>query len=402
MDTASYDEAFAELEGAFGERFDPGGSGGKDGLTLPSVIPANEEEVAHIAALAHRHGLRLILQGAGTAAETGEPADGLLVKFERLRNISVPEGDEPRVELEPGATWIELEDHLRGHGKSLRVYPTSAPRATVGGWLARDGLGVGSFQYGWLSENVVSVKAVLAGGEQRSFEGEDLGLIVGAGGATGITVRATLALREAERDLPFAAAFDSAADLSDALSQLSQSDLGLWHLGFVNDARARTGGLPGGYLIFGARHDGSGDEILERVVSTHSGELLPPAEAFRVWGERFFPAGGAGELPNPARVMTPVSGVAGLLGRLQLEAGELALQGTVARHGEVLVLAFRPDADRLESPDAAEEKTLLQAARAAGGKEYAGGLYYRKDADLAALRQFKEKADPRRILGPLL
>ncbi len=399
MDTAAYDEAFGELEKAFGERFDPGGEETQD---LASVIPADVEEVAKIAALADRYGLRLVLQGAGTAtAEAEDPAGGLLVRFERLRGISLPEGDEPRVELEPGVTWIELEDHLRTQGKSLRVYPTSAPRATVGGWLARDGLGVGSFQYGWLSENVVSVEAVLAGGERRVFEGKDLGLIVGAGGATGITVRATLALRGAERDLPFAAAFDEVADLSEALSRLSQEDLGMWHLGFINEARARTGGLPGGNLLFGTRQDGSGDEILEHVTSSHRGRLLPPAESFRVWGERFFPAGGSGELPNPARVLTPLSGLASLLDELHQETSELALQGTVARNGEVLVLAFHSAAGSLESPDAAEEKILLRAARAANGRKYAGGLEHREDADLAALREFKENTDPRRILGVL-
>jgi FAD/FMN-containing dehydrogenase len=47
----------------------------------------------------------------------------------------------------------------------LAVYPTSAPRATVGGWLATDGLGVGSFEYGWLRENVLSASVVLPGGE---------------------------------------------------------------------------------------------------------------------------------------------------------------------------------------------------------------------------------------------
>lgn len=37
------------------------------------------------------------------------------------------------------------------------------PRATVGGWLATDGLGVGSFEYGRLRENVLSASVVLPG-----------------------------------------------------------------------------------------------------------------------------------------------------------------------------------------------------------------------------------------------
>jgi hypothetical protein len=41
---------------------------------------------------------------------------------------------------------LELDDELRARGRGLAVYPTSAPRATVGGLVATDGLGVGSFE----------------------------------------------------------------------------------------------------------------------------------------------------------------------------------------------------------------------------------------------------------------
>jgi FAD/FMN-containing dehydrogenase len=59
------------------------------------------------------------------------------------------------VEVEPGVTWMVLEERLRERGIGPTVYPTSAPRSTVGGWLAENGLGVGSFEYGWLLQNVL-------------------------------------------------------------------------------------------------------------------------------------------------------------------------------------------------------------------------------------------------------
>jgi FAD/FMN-containing dehydrogenase len=61
--------------------------------------------------------------------------------------------------------------HERGMGPS--VYPTSAPRSKVGGWLAENGIGVGSYEYGWLLQNVLSVEAVLAGGERITIEGSE-------------------------------------------------------------------------------------------------------------------------------------------------------------------------------------------------------------------------------------
>lgn len=74
-------------------------------------------------------------------------------------------------EVEPGVPWVQLEDLLRQRGASLRVYPTSAPQSTVGGWLYLDGLGVGSYEFGWLSENVAAVEVVGPKGARRHVGG---------------------------------------------------------------------------------------------------------------------------------------------------------------------------------------------------------------------------------------
>ncbi|HKH77092.1 MAG TPA: FAD-dependent oxidoreductase [Rubrobacteraceae bacterium] len=127
--------------------------------------------------VAARCSLTLVALGAGTAP--GEPAgneDGILVRFDLMRGIRPPERGAGWVEAEPGATWLDLDKELRRTGEGLAVYPTSAPRATVGGWLATvGGLGVGSFEYGRLRENVLSASVVTRGGGLREAGGEELG-----------------------------------------------------------------------------------------------------------------------------------------------------------------------------------------------------------------------------------
>jgi FAD/FMN-containing dehydrogenase len=204
---------------------------------------------------------------------------------------------------------------MRAEGGSLRVYPTSAPRSTVGGWLARDGLGVGSYQYGWLSENVDSIETVLPGGARRVAEGSELGLIVGAEGATGIIVGATLRLREAGQDQPFAAAFDAPAGPGRAIESLAAERPPLWHLGLAHPALALSDGPERGYLIFGT-YSGGIEGAVERAVSGHGGRMLSSAEAYRAWGARFFPAGLTGDLPSPAQAVVPVPGLEDALLRL--------------------------------------------------------------------------------------
>ena len=117
-----------------------------------------------------------------TAVEKGS----ILVRFDLMRRTQLPD-PEQWAEAEPGVSWLQLDDELRLLGRGLAVYPER--RATVGGWLAMDGLGVGSFEYGWLHENVLSASVVLPGGELAEVAGEEVRSFVGPG-AAGIVVGA--------------------------------------------------------------------------------------------------------------------------------------------------------------------------------------------------------------------
>ena len=169
-----------------------------------SVFPESTEEVESLTKLAARHRIPLMARGAGTALNPTKVPRALAVRFDAMRTIRLPEGEaENWVEVEPGVTWQALEHRLRERGMGPRVYPTSAPRSTVGGWLAENGLGVGSYEYGWLLQNVLSVEAVLAGGERSIIEGgEALRHFVGSRGSVGFVVRAWLTTRRAAEDVP--------------------------------------------------------------------------------------------------------------------------------------------------------------------------------------------------------
>jgi FAD/FMN-containing dehydrogenase len=212
---------------------------------------------------------------------------------------------------------LELENNLSTHRWGLAVYPTSAPRATVGGWLATDGLSVGSFEYGRLSENILSADVVLVGGEQRTLEGEELRPFVRPGetaeDATGLVVGATLRTRRADADVPFAAAFDEPEDLVGALANLHEAGVPLWHLAFLDPGMVRARGLGDGYLLFGAYPAERAplvEEALRETFESHHGRVLPAAESYRVWGERFFPMAPSRPTPTSAqRALVPMAAI---------------------------------------------------------------------------------------------
>ena len=59
-----------------------------------------------------------------------------------------------------------------------------------------------------------------------------------------------------------------------------------------------------------------------------------------MWGERFFPAVPLQAIPKVTREFVSVTDLPEALGEAQDRPGRVAIQGTVARSGEVLLLTF--------------------------------------------------------------
>ena len=344
---ALHEGALEAIEEIFGDRLKrrtPGGGRTSDGA-LASVFPMNADEVEVLSRTAERHSVPLVALGAGTAPEAPAKGGSILVRFDLMRGVRLPDGDEPWAEAEPGALWLELDNNLHARGWGLAVYPTSAPRATVGGWLATDGLGVGSFEYGRLRENVVSAEVVMPGGERRTVGGEGLRSVVEPQGGGGIVVGARLRTRRAKNDVPCALAFGDPADLTEVVAEIFRAGVPLWHLSFLNAPMADARGLGDEHLISGAyprERAETVEEALQWLAASNRGRMLPPADAYRVWGERFFPI--APSHPTPALTDRAFITLAEVPDALRSRSTK-AVQGTVARSGETLLIAF--DADQV-------------------------------------------------------
>jgi FAD/FMN-containing dehydrogenase len=373
MSYTSRRELMKLLKDRFGNRCKPHG---QHTGPLATVLPVDAGEVGFLAETVRRYTVTLSPAGAGTDPDLPEPqGETVLVGTEMMRKIRFPDDERSRVEVEPGVLWLELEDELRSSHRALTVYPTSAPRATVGGWIARDGMGVGSFAYGWLRENILSAEVSLPDGRLRTLEGDDLGLVVGAMGRTGVIVRATLRLRETKGDRPFAATFGRAEPLQRIINSLLERRPPLWHLGFMNPLMARAMRSREGYLIFGA-YPASGaaaaESELEQTLSESRARPLDAAEAYRIWGGRFFPVAPARPTPAPGRVFVPAPRIGAILDHLRSGPTKLAILGSVARDGSALLLTFAGSGaeGRPESLSAGDEAGLVGIARSVGGDLY--------------------------------
>ena len=72
---------------------------------------------------------------------------------------------EAAVTVETGITWRDLLTFLERLGFTLPVYPSSATAATVGGFVASGGLGIGSTRHGDILKQVHGIEAVLPNGK---------------------------------------------------------------------------------------------------------------------------------------------------------------------------------------------------------------------------------------------
>ncbi|MGE5422465.1 MAG: FAD-binding oxidoreductase, partial [Ignavibacteriales bacterium] len=124
------------------------------------VQPISEEELIDLVNLARERRFNLTPRGKATSGYGGvlPVQGGLVVEFTRMKKIIAIDAEQMTVTVEPGVVWKELEYHLNKVGLTLASYPTSFPASTVGGWLAQGGAGIGSYEFGYFRDNVISAR----------------------------------------------------------------------------------------------------------------------------------------------------------------------------------------------------------------------------------------------------
>ncbi len=407
------------------------------GDTTPAAVvqPHSEAELVEVVRLAAQHGIPLIPRGKATSGYGGVlPVEGgIVVDFYRMQRILDVDRAGQTVTVQPGVVWERLEKELTHHDLALRLYPSSAPSSTVGGWLAQGGVGFGSSEYGPFRENVVSAGVVLPDGEVREFGGEDLDLISDAEGITGLISQVTLRVRELEDEVVLAARFDQAAALSGALQDIAKEKVPLWSISFANPAMARLKRqmppklrhghpveehqpeLPETYVavfVYPATRQEAVEADLKRIVAAHGGELLADELAAHEWEERFnlMKIKRIGPSLIPTEVVVPLENLDRFLSEIESAiAHPLVLEGLVSKGGEVTVLGFIPHDERSFSYNLAFGLALsvIKIAKRHGGRAYSTGLYFAKEAEnvlgrerLNRLLAFKKQVDPQGIMNP--
>ncbi|MBN1352677.1 FAD-binding oxidoreductase [candidate division KSB1 bacterium] len=411
------------------------------GSTVPDavVLPTSQEELVELVAWATNRKIPLTPRGKASSGYGGvlPTKKGIVVDFYMMKDVLHIDTKAQTATVQPGITWEQLDRKIIPQGLALRLYPSSYPGSSVGGWLAQGGAGFGSYEYGWFSNNVVSAKAVLPGGEVKEFTGEDLELVADAEGITGILSEVTVQLQPKHELGVIAVAFPDARKYTAAMKDVVHSDLPIWSIVFINPTMAEMKNrapvmehhghpvehkpmLPAAYVATIAFREPDRKSVmqgLEPIVQQHQGDILSEAIAKHEWAERFklMVVKRLGPSLVPAEVVVPLENFDKVMTEIEQKVNQpVVKEGVIIKNGkdnqpEVVILGFIPSDQRKFAYNLVFGLvlTIVKIAEKYGGRAYSTGLYFSsKIRDIIGedrvrrLKQFKKEVDPRGILNP--
>ncbi|MDZ7295614.1 MAG: FAD-binding oxidoreductase [candidate division KSB1 bacterium] len=411
------------------------------GRTVPDVVvqPANEEELKQVVTWAYRRGIPITPRGKASSGYGGViPAKkGMVIDFYHMKEVLTIDPEAQTVTVQPGITWEALDRVLKKQGLTLRLYPTSYPSSSVGGWLAQGGAGIGSYQYGYFRDNVVAARVVLPTGEVREVDETQLDLIADMEGTTGIISQVTLRVKPDEDLDVLAVACPDAEELQRFAQAVIDADLPIWAMVFINPRMAEMKNraplmehyghpveerviLPAAYvstLAFPREHSGKIRSALPALLKPCRGEILSERIAHHEWEHRFklMIVKRLGPSLVPAEVIVPLANLGAVMSEIENKVHQpVVKEGVVIKRGEggkpeVVILGFIPSDQRRLSYNFVFGlvMTIMKIAEKHGGRPYATGLYFASRARqilgkerLVRARRFKKEVDPKGLLNP--
>ena len=411
------------------------------GSSVPDVVvqPEKEEELVSLVKWATENQVPLTPRGKATSGYGGvlPVAKGVVVDFHRMDRIININPAASIATVQSGVIWEKLDRELAKQGLTLRLYPSSYPGSTVGGWLAHGGAGIGSFESGMFRDNVISARVVLPDGTVKEFTGSELDLIADAEGITGLISEVTIRVMPLEDMEVVAVGAPDAHKLQKLMQSLIDQKLPIWSVLFINPRMAALKNkaplrehaghaveekvvLPEVYittLAFRKKDSKAVMGKLPEILKSCQGEILSDAIARHEWENRFkiMIVKRLGPSLVPAEFIVPLSTLGDAMTEIEKKVRQpIVKEGVVIREGlngtpEVVILGFIPSDQRKfgYSFVFALALTIMKIAQKNGGRPYATGMYFARRAvdvlgkeRVARLKEFKSKIDPKGLFNP--
>ncbi len=268
------------------------------------VKPSSVEEVADVVKTANTERISVIPYGGGTGVMGGTApvvSPAIMVDLRRMNRILEVSSENMTATAEAGVSIQRLNEAAVEKGLMFAHDPWSAPRATLGGAIATNGMGYYVAGYGSMREQVLGLEAVLPNGkilETRPAEFSSTGpqlkyLFIGSEGVFGIITKATVRLHplpESEvmlgyRFPSFDSGFKAVTAMRRAKVRVSVLDMGEETYGYADPMRDYDTEL---FILV----EGFKEEVeakvsrIEKICMEYGGERLDDNWAKEFWENR--------------------------------------------------------------------------------------------------------------------
>ena len=421
---------------------------------LPKAVvqPISAEEISRLIKWAEQGKVPVTVRGGGSTAyfNSVPMSSGLVIDTNRLQGFSdielSPEKDKKMVWVKAGMTWKDLDDGLRQQGYAVCSCPSSAPSATIGGWVSMGGLGIGSVPYGSVHDQVMAMRGVTATGEIVELARPDKGEarnkgsepsvlqfndLMGTEGTRGIITEIKLLVRDVpEKEEHLLAVFNNETETGAMMSWLGGEHFtSLYNVHFSSPEFITTlqeagyaHEIPTGKYSLEIDLEGKRDDVDKEVahitkqVKLQGGNLLPDGVGAEEWADRFKSLRLEQTLPSllAAEMTLPVSQFAAFYERLRqlgqktntlcvtyahLVSSEMALVMVLYPSNELNLIRYIVDLSFTSN--------LYKLGHSLGGKPYVigfwntpylGKIYDKSERDRRSQR--KQAVDPHAMLNP--
>lgn len=404
------------------------------------VRPKTAKEVQKIMRYAKRSGIPVVPRGGASWAGGGAtPAQGgILLDLTSMNEIIDFDPDNFAITVGAGATWEEVHEFLLDKGYLLGAHPTSAPAATIGGWIGVGGSGAGSYKYGCVGDQVLSMEVVTPTGRVIETGYKDVcyyssgynlnWLYVGAEGTLGVTTKVTLKVRPGPEVIkPLSYGFNGIDDVCEAINAVNRSPITPWHMSFANEAHFKFREMcdlhvPPSPNVFNATLEGTEAEVevqerkIDEMVARIGGDKFDLETAQAEWEDRMYEMEAKRKGPTVmlAEVYVPTSRLNEAIDRVAETSRSMGMEaaqpGMVVSGNSTLLMPYALTDERkliefmLTTSFPAK---CSEIAMELGGRPAGLGLWFshnmlalHDEREVSIMKDVKDALDPAHVMNP--
>ncbi|TFG33622.1 NADH-quinone oxidoreductase subunit B [Candidatus Thorarchaeota archaeon] len=397
----------------------------------PDVVvqPLIPEEIRSLYRFANAEKIPLVPRGAGTSGYGGAipRKGGIVVDMRRMDNILSIDEENLTVVVEPGICWSNLQLELNRLGLDLRCYPSSALSATVGGWVAQGGDGIGSLKYGTINENCVEFEVVLP--NERIIRTSDTDLFCDTEGILGIITKVTLKIKPLTKVKAFVSSFPENYLMNLAIEKILEDGPLPYTIKFeeskYTDLKKSVWEedwkfpYPVHHCTIMVVYEGDeeeikvGAEVIRRVTEEHKGINYDDHVGEHEWHERFYPMRikKAGPTLVVGQAFAPLENLSAIFDDFQFEqaSAKAGIDGYVNSKNAVTMMGYFLEDERraFYMLSWSQSFVIFKIAQRHGGHPHSTGIWFANYAHiyfgkerLARIRAAKLKWDRKEISNP--